>query len=72
MLIAGSLYADAGLLNIVAVGVLAVATSVAGSCARYAIGRSGGRAPVERFGKYVPLTGERLIKRRLSWSIAAA
>ena len=43
VLIAGSLYAGAGRLNIVAVGVLAVAASVAGSCAGYAIGRFGGR-----------------------------
>jgi membrane protein DedA with SNARE-associated domain len=62
VLIAGSLYAGAGRLNIVAVGVLAVAASVAGSCAGYAIGRFGGRALVERFGKYVLLTGERLDK----------
>src|SRR6516162_11781331 len=62
VLIAGSLYAGAGQLNIVAVGVLAVAASVAGSCIGYAIGRFGGRALVERYGKYVLLTAERLDK----------
>jgi membrane protein DedA with SNARE-associated domain len=62
VLIAGSLYAGAGRLNIVAIGVLGVAASVAGSCAGYAIGRFGGRALVERFGKYVLLTSERLDK----------
>jgi len=39
VLIAGSLYAGAGQLNIVAVGVLAVAASVAGSCIGYVIAR---------------------------------
>jgi membrane protein DedA with SNARE-associated domain len=62
VLIAGSLYAGAGRLNIVAVGVLGVAASVAGSCIGYAIGRFGGRALVERYGRYVLLTGERLDK----------
>ena len=62
VLIAGSLYAGAGRLNIVAIGVLGVAASVAGSCAGYAIGRFGGRALVERYGKYVMLTSERLDK----------
>jgi membrane protein DedA with SNARE-associated domain len=62
VLIAGSVYAGAGRLNIVAIGVLGVAASVAGSCAGYAIGRFGGRALVERFGKYVLLTSERLDK----------
>ena len=62
VLIAGSLYAGAGRLNIVAIGVLGVAASVAGSCIGYAIGRFGGRALAERYGKYVLLTGERLDK----------
>jgi membrane protein DedA with SNARE-associated domain len=62
VLIAGSLYAGAGRLNIVVVGVLGVAASVAGSCIGYAIGRFGGRALVERYGRYVLLTGERLDK----------
>jgi len=62
VLIAGSLYAGAGRLNIVAVGLLAVAASVVGSCIGYAIGRFGGRALVERYGRYVLLTGERLDK----------
>src|SRR5215469_3926456 len=62
VLIAGSLYAGAGRLNIVAVGVRAVAASVVGSCIGYVIGRFGGRALVERYGKYVLLTGERLDK----------
>lgn len=62
VLIAGSVYAGAGRLNIVAIGVLGVAASVAGSCVGYAIGRFGGRALVERYGKYVLLTSERLDK----------
>lgn len=62
MLIAGAIYAGAGRLNIVAVGVVAVVASVAGSCGGYAIGRFGGRALVLRYGRYVLLTSERLDK----------
>ena len=60
MLIAGSIYAGAGKLNIVAVGVIAVIASIAGSGGGYAIGRFGGRALVLRYGRYVLLTSERL------------
>lgn len=62
MLIAGAIYAGAGKLNIVAVGVIAVIASVTGSCGGYAIGRFGGRALVLRYGRYVLLTSERLDK----------
>jgi membrane protein DedA with SNARE-associated domain len=62
MLIAGAIYAGAGKLNIVVVGVIAVVASVAGSCGGYAIGRFGGHALVLRYGRYVLLTSERLDK----------
>jgi len=62
ILIAASVYAGTGRLNIVAVGVIAVLAAVAGDNIGYAIGRYGGHALVVRFGKYVLLTRERLDK----------
>jgi membrane protein DedA with SNARE-associated domain len=62
ILIAASVYAGAGRLNIVAVGVIAVLAAVAGDNIGYAIGRYGGHALVVRYGKYVLLTRERLDK----------
>ncbi len=62
VLIAASVYAGAGRLNIVAVGVIAVLAAVVGDNIGYVIGRFGGHALVLRFGKYVLLTGERLEK----------
>ena len=60
MFIAGAVYAGAGRLNIVVLSVVAVVVSVAGGALGYLIGRSGGRALVHRYGRYVFLTGERL------------
>src|SRR5947209_14681531 len=60
MLIAASLYAGAGHLNIYVVGVIAFVAAVVGDNVGYAIGRFGGHGLVERYGKYVLLTGERL------------
>jgi membrane protein DedA with SNARE-associated domain len=60
ILVAASVYAGAGRLNIVLVGVVAVLAAVAGNCIGYAIGYFGGHALVLRFGRYVFLTGERL------------
>jgi membrane protein DedA with SNARE-associated domain len=62
VLIAASVYAGAGRLNIVLVGLLAVLAAVIGDNIGYAIGRFGGHVLVLRFGKYVLLTGERLEK----------
>jgi membrane protein DedA with SNARE-associated domain len=62
VLIAASVYAGTGRLNIVAVGVIAVLAAIAGDNVGYAIGRYGGHALVVRFGKYVLLTRERLDK----------
>src|SRR5215510_12854930 len=62
ILIAASVYAGTGRLNIVAVGVIAVLAAIAGDNIGYAIGRFGGHALVLRFGKYVFLTRERLDK----------
>jgi membrane protein DedA with SNARE-associated domain len=62
VLIAASVYAGAGRLNIVAVGVIGFAAAVLGDNTGYAIGRFGGRTLVLRFGRYVRLTEERLAK----------
>jgi len=74
MLIAASLYAASGQLNIVLVGIIAVLASTAGSAIGYAIGVYGGRPLAERYGKYVLLTAERLDKtedffRRRGWAV---
>jgi membrane protein DedA with SNARE-associated domain len=62
VLIAASVYAGAGRLNIVAVGVVAFAAAVLGDNTGYLIGRFGGRTLVLRYGRYVMITEERLAK----------
>jgi membrane protein DedA with SNARE-associated domain len=62
ILIAASVYAGAGRLNIVAVGVLGTLAALLGDNLGYAIGRFGGHALVLRFGRYVMITEERLAK----------
>jgi membrane protein DedA with SNARE-associated domain len=62
ILIAAALYAGHGQLNIVAVGVVGFVAAVIGDNIGFAIGHFGGRALVERWGKYIFLTEERLVK----------
>jgi len=62
VLIAASVYAGAGRLNVVAVGVVAFVAAVFGDNIGFAIGHFGGRALVLRWGRYVRLTEERLDK----------
>jgi membrane protein DedA with SNARE-associated domain len=62
VLIAGAVFAGSGRLNVVAVGIVGFLAAVAGDNVGYAIGRFGGRALVERWGRYVFLTSERLDK----------
>jgi membrane protein DedA with SNARE-associated domain len=62
VLIAASVYAGAGRLNVVAVGVIGFAAAVFGDNIGFAIGHYGGRALVLRWGRYVRLTQERLDK----------
>lgn len=62
ILIAAALYAGAGRLNVVAVGVVGVAAAIAGDNVGFAIGHFGGRALALRLGRYVFLTSERLDK----------
>ena len=60
MLIAASLYAGAGHLNVWIVGVVAWLAAVAGDNVGYLIGRSGGRELVLKYGKVVLITPARL------------
>lgn len=62
ILIAAAVYAGAGRLNVVLVGILAVVAAALGDNVGYAIGRFGGRRLVLRWGRYVFLTEERLSK----------
>jgi membrane protein DedA with SNARE-associated domain len=62
VLIAGAIFAGSGQLNVIAVGIVGFAAAVIGDNIGYAIGRYGGRALVERWGKYIFLTAERLDK----------
>ena len=78
VLIAASLYAGAGKLNVVAVGVTAFAAAIIGDNIGFAIGHFGGRALVLRWGRYVRLTEARLDKaeaffdRHGAWIITVA
>ena len=62
VLIAASVYAGTGRLNIVAVGAIGFIAAVLGDNVGFAIGHFGGRTLVLRYGRYVRLTEERLEK----------
>jgi membrane protein DedA with SNARE-associated domain len=62
VLIAASIFAGSGRLNVFAVALVGFAAAVLGDNIGYAIGRFGGRRLVDRWGKYVFLTPERLAK----------
>jgi membrane protein DedA with SNARE-associated domain len=78
VLVAAAVYAGAGQLNVVVVGVLAVAAAIVGDNIGFAIGTFGGRRLLDRYGKYVLLTPERVDKaedffnRHGGWVVAAA
>jgi len=61
-MIAGAIYAGAGQLNIVAVGVVSFAAAVIGATIGYAIGRFAGRAVVLRYGRYALIREHHLEK----------
>ncbi len=61
-LVLGAVYAGAGRLNVFAVALIAFGAAVLGDNIGFAIGHFGGRPLVERFGRYVLLTPERLDK----------
>lgn len=62
VIIAASIYAGAGTLDIWAVAVIAFAAAVIGDNLGFVIGRRGGRALVDRYGRYVGATPERFAK----------
>jgi membrane protein DedA with SNARE-associated domain len=62
IVILAAVYAGAGRLNIVLVGVIATVAAIVGDNIGFALGHFGGRPLVERFGRYVFLTPERLDK----------
>jgi membrane protein DedA with SNARE-associated domain len=62
VLIAASVYAGAGRLSVVGVGLIALLAAVVGDNIGYAIGYFGGHALVLRFGRFVLLTAERMEK----------
>ena len=78
ILIAAAVYAGAGRLNVIAVGVIGFVAAVIGDNIGFAIGHYGGRALVLRWGRYVRLTGERLDKAEIffqrhgAWIITVA
>jgi membrane protein DedA with SNARE-associated domain len=78
ILIAASVYAGAGRLNVVAVAAVGFAAALIGDNIGFAIGHYGGRALVLRWGRYVRLTEERLDKgeaffqRHGGWIIVVA
>jgi membrane protein DedA with SNARE-associated domain len=60
VLILGAVYAGAGRLNVFLVGLLAFLGALIGDNIGFAIGHFGGRRLVERYGRYIFLTPERL------------
>ncbi len=62
ILIAAAIFAGAGRLNIVWVGLVGFVAAIIGDNIGFAIGHFGGRALALRWGKYVFLTEERLAK----------
>ena len=62
VLIAAAVFAGGGRLNVFAVALVGFAAAVVGDNIGYVIGRFGGRRLVERWGRYIFLTPERLDK----------
>ena len=62
VLVAAAVYAGTGKLNVIYVGVVTFIAAVLGDNLGFAIGRFGGRRLVQRFGRYVLLTEQRLDK----------
>ena len=60
ILIAAAIFAGAGRLNVVTVGIVGFVAAVLGDNIGFAIGHYGGRALALRWGKYIFLTEERL------------
>jgi membrane protein DedA with SNARE-associated domain len=65
ILILGAIYAGTGRLSIYLVGLIALLAAVTGDNIGFAIGHFGGRPLIERFGRYILLTPERIDKAGL-------
>lgn len=63
---AGGFLAASGQLNLIVVGLMGVAGNLVGSLVAYAVGATGGRAFVGRFGRYVRLNPHHL-ERAEAW-----
>lgn len=78
ILILAAVYAGTGRLNVVLVGLLGFAGAVLGDNIGFAIGHLGGRRLIERYGRYIFLTPERIGKatgffdRHGGWIIVVA
>jgi membrane protein DedA with SNARE-associated domain len=62
VLIVGAVYAGTGRLSVWLVGVIAFLAAIVGDNIGFALGHFGGRPLIERFGRYVFLTTERIDK----------
>jgi membrane protein DedA with SNARE-associated domain len=62
ILITGAVFAGLGQLNVILVGLSGFIAAVLGDNVGFAIGRYGGHPLIERFGKYLLLTKERVAK----------
>jgi membrane protein DedA with SNARE-associated domain len=62
VLIAGAIFAGSGQINVIALGLVGFFAAAIGDNIGYVIGRFGGRALVDRWGRYIFLTPERLDK----------
>ncbi len=60
ILVLGAVYAGTGRLNVVAVALVGFIAAVLGDNIGFAIGHFGGRPLIERYGRYVLITRERL------------
>ena len=62
VLIAGAIFAGSGQINVIALGLVGFFAAAIGDNIGYVIGRFGGRTLVDRWGRYIFLTPERLDK----------
>ena len=62
VLILGAVYAGAGRLNVFLVGLIGFLAAITGDNIGFAIGHFGGRPLIERYGRFIMLTPERIEK----------